>query len=131
MMIPLGAFARLADHVAPRVCGLIRRVLPDPAQADEVAQRRRVDHRDTDERVEPDPGRLPALDVDVPLTGLNQQAEAPRRCPPTPGPSVDWTVHCSAEMRKAFDGDSPRSGFAAGISPRDEDGPGGHTQAGT
>jgi RNA polymerase sigma-70 factor (ECF subfamily) len=32
------AFARLYDMVAPRVYGLIRRVLRDPAQAEEVAQ---------------------------------------------------------------------------------------------
>jgi RNA polymerase sigma-70 factor (ECF subfamily) len=32
------AFARLYDLVAPRVYGLIRRVLRDPAQAEEVAQ---------------------------------------------------------------------------------------------
>jgi RNA polymerase sigma-70 factor (ECF subfamily) len=32
------AFARLYDLVAPRVHGLIRRVLRDPAQAEEVAQ---------------------------------------------------------------------------------------------
>ncbi|HEU4350101.1 MAG TPA: sigma-70 family RNA polymerase sigma factor [Actinoplanes sp.] len=33
-----GAFGRLYDLVAPRVYGLIRRVLRDPAQAEEVAQ---------------------------------------------------------------------------------------------
>src|SRR3954447_13922921 len=32
------AFGRLYDLVAPRVYGLIRRVLRDPAQAEEVAQ---------------------------------------------------------------------------------------------
>jgi len=32
------AFERLYDLVAPRVYGLIRRVLRDPAQAEEVAQ---------------------------------------------------------------------------------------------
>jgi RNA polymerase sigma-70 factor, ECF subfamily len=33
-----GAFGKLYDLVAPRVYGLIRRVLRDPAQAEEVAQ---------------------------------------------------------------------------------------------
>ena len=32
------AFGKLYDLVAPRVYGLIRRVLRDPAQAEEVAQ---------------------------------------------------------------------------------------------
>jgi RNA polymerase sigma-70 factor, ECF subfamily len=37
------AFERLYDLVAPRVYGLIRRVLRDPAQAEEVAQEALVD----------------------------------------------------------------------------------------
>ncbi|GIG69405.1 ECF RNA polymerase sigma factor SigK [Phytomonospora endophytica] len=38
-----GAFERLYDQVAPRVYGLARRVLRDPAQAEEVAQEALVD----------------------------------------------------------------------------------------
>ncbi|HEY1175362.1 MAG TPA: ECF RNA polymerase sigma factor SigK [Phytomonospora sp.] len=37
------AFETLYDHVAPRVYGLARRVLRDPAQAEEVAQEALVD----------------------------------------------------------------------------------------
>jgi RNA polymerase sigma-70 factor (ECF subfamily) len=50
------AFARLYDLVAPRVYGLIRRVLRDPAQAEEVAQEVLVEVWRTAARFDPERG---------------------------------------------------------------------------
>ncbi|BBH67767.1 RNA polymerase sigma factor SigK [Actinoplanes sp. OR16] len=50
------AFARLYDLVAPRVYGLIRRVLRDPAQAEEVAQEALVEVWRTAARFDPAAG---------------------------------------------------------------------------
>jgi len=47
------AFGRLYDRLAPRVYGLIRRVLRDPAQAEEVAQEALVDVWRTAGRFDP------------------------------------------------------------------------------
>jgi RNA polymerase sigma-70 factor (ECF subfamily) len=50
------AFEQLYDLVAPRVYGLIRRVLRDPAQAEEVAQEVLVEVWRTAARFDPDRG---------------------------------------------------------------------------
>jgi RNA polymerase sigma-70 factor (ECF subfamily) len=50
------AFERLYDVVAPRVFGLIRRVVRDPAQAEEVAQEVLVEVWRTATRFDPDRG---------------------------------------------------------------------------
>ncbi|MFC6020870.1 ECF RNA polymerase sigma factor SigK [Plantactinospora solaniradicis] len=50
------AFGRLYDLVAPRVYGLIRRVLRDPAQAEEVAQEVLVEVWRTATRFDPERG---------------------------------------------------------------------------
>ncbi|MBB4744026.1 RNA polymerase sigma-70 factor (ECF subfamily) [Actinoplanes octamycinicus] len=54
------AFARLYDLVAPRVYGLIRRVLRDPAQAEEVAQEALVEVWRTAARFDPGGGSATA-----------------------------------------------------------------------
>ncbi|WP_436531868.1 ECF RNA polymerase sigma factor SigK [Actinoplanes sp. HUAS TT8] len=54
------AFARLYDLVAPRVFGLIRRVLRDPAQAEEVTQEVLVEVWRTAARFDPDAGSATA-----------------------------------------------------------------------
>lgn len=50
------AFGKLYDLVAPRVYGLIRRVLRDPAQAEEVAQEALVEVWRTAARFDPERG---------------------------------------------------------------------------
>ncbi|WP_033345567.1 ECF RNA polymerase sigma factor SigK [Catenuloplanes japonicus] len=54
------AFARLYELVSPRVYGLIRRVLRDPAQAEEVAQEALVEVWRTAGRFDPDRGSATA-----------------------------------------------------------------------
>ncbi|MEU8664567.1 ECF RNA polymerase sigma factor SigK [Actinoplanes philippinensis] len=54
------AFGRLYDLVAPRVYGLVRRVLRDPAQAEEVAQEVLVEVWRTAARWDPDRGSATA-----------------------------------------------------------------------
>ncbi|WP_433789821.1 ECF RNA polymerase sigma factor SigK [Actinoplanes sp. CA-252034] len=54
------AFGKLYDLVAPRVYGLVRRVLRDPAQAEEVAQEVLVEVWRTAARWDPDRGSATA-----------------------------------------------------------------------
>ncbi|GAB2656937.1 ECF RNA polymerase sigma factor SigK [Kribbella swartbergensis] len=52
------AFARLYDHLAPRIYGLVRRVLRDPAQSEEVTQEVLVELWRTATRYEPARGTV-------------------------------------------------------------------------